>query len=229
MKKLTPPTVSIPDTMPGAGRRRYVRLDSHPGDPDPSGATQGIALQDPDLLDSIVKGYADQRRAETLSSAVSRHRDAALCPLAQTAGFRSDATSDRADRLYIVNRDEVMCRAETVRRLQRRSSDAVSVIVSMEPGQHRQLHRPLSCRRGTPYSSGPILRRCPPGFQHRKPIQSCAQADRCCFLLITQARAYKALRPRVSDRAVRVPPPAQFLWRKAATQRASGGLTLPTS
>ena len=55
MKKLTPPTVSIPDTMPGAGRRRYVRLDSHPGDPDPSGATQGIALQDPDLLDSIVK------------------------------------------------------------------------------------------------------------------------------------------------------------------------------
>lgn len=133
VKKLTPPTVSIPDTMPGAGRRRYVRLDSHPGDPDPSGATQGIALQDPDLLDSIVKGYADQRRAETLSSAVSRHRDAALCPLAQTAGFRSDATSDCADRLYIVNRDEVMCRAETVRRLQRRSSDAVSVIVSMEP------------------------------------------------------------------------------------------------
>ena len=55
MKKLTPPTVSIHDTMPGAGRRRYVRLDSHPGDPDPSGATQGIALQDPDLLDSIVK------------------------------------------------------------------------------------------------------------------------------------------------------------------------------
>ena len=30
-------------------------MDSHPGDPDPSGATQGIALQDPDLLDSIVK------------------------------------------------------------------------------------------------------------------------------------------------------------------------------
>ena len=95
-----------------------------------------------------------------------------------------------------------MCRAETVRRLQRRSSDAVSVIVSMEPGQHRQLHRPLSCRRGTPYSSGPISRRCPPRFQHRKPIQSCAQADRCCFLLITQARAYKALRPRASVRAV---------------------------
>ena len=51
------------------------------------------------------------------------------------------------------------------------------------PGQHRQLHAALSCRRGTPYSSGPISRRCPPRFQHRKPIQSCAQADRCCFLL----------------------------------------------
>ena len=78
------------------------------------------------------------------------------------------------------------------------------------PGQHRQLHRPLSCRRCSPYSSGPISRRCPHRFQHRKPMQSCAQADRCCFLLITQARAYKALRPRASDRAVRVPPPAQF-------------------
>ena len=220
----------IPDGRPGAGQRRYARklqssrrsgsFRSDTGDRPTGSGSPGFHR----------KGYADQRRAGTSpSAAVSRHRDAALCPLAQTAGFRSDAASDRAARLYIVNRDEVMCRAETVRRLQRRSSDAVSVIVSMEPGQHRQLHRPLSCRRGTPYSSGPISRRCPPRFQHRKPIQSCAQADRCCFLLITQARAYKALRPRVSDRAVRVPPPAQFLWRKAATQRASGGLTLPTS
>ena len=67
-----------------------------------------------------------------MSSAVSRHRDAALCPLAQTAGFRSDAASDRAARLYIVNRDEVMCKAESARQLQRRSGNSVSAIVSME-------------------------------------------------------------------------------------------------
>ena len=93
-----------------------------------------VDLQDPDLLDSIVNGNTDWRKAGTSpSSAIPRHKDAALCPLAQPDGFRSDDTLDRAVRLYIVNSAEVMCKAEPVRQLWRRSSDAVSAIASMEP------------------------------------------------------------------------------------------------
>ena len=115
-------TMTIPDVLPGAGQWRYVReLQSSRSSGslrDDTSLTKRrlrSPLKDPELLDSIVKDIADQRKAETSPSTVSRHRDAALCPLAQTAGFRSDATSDRADRLYIVNSDEVMCRAESVR------------------------------------------------------------------------------------------------------------------
>lgn len=122
-------TMTIPDIPPGAGQWRYgrkyqssrisgsFRIDT--GDRPTGSGYPGFHR----------KALADQRRAGTSSSTVFRHRDAALCPLAQTAGFRSDAASDRADRLYIVNGDEVMCKAEPARWLQRRSGDVVSVIL----------------------------------------------------------------------------------------------------
>ena len=37
---------------------------SRPGDPDPSRSTQAVALQDPDLLDSIVNEYAVSAKRE---------------------------------------------------------------------------------------------------------------------------------------------------------------------
>ena len=142
---------------------------SRPGDPDPSRSTQAVALQDPDLLDSIVNGYVAGAKRERRHHE-PRYREAALFSPTQTAGFRSDATSDRADRLYILNRCEVMYKAESARQCSGAGAQCKCQPSSVwNPSLHRQLHRPLSCRRGTPYSSGPIPRRCLPGFQHRQP------------------------------------------------------------
>ena len=85
-------------------------------------------------------------------------------------------------RLYIVNGDEVMCKAESARRLQRRSSNPCVCHLQHGIPANIASSQALSCRRGAPYSSRPISRRCPPRFHHRKPMKSCAQADRRCFL-----------------------------------------------
>lgn len=88
---------------------------SRPGDPDPSRSTHGVDLQDPDLLDSIVKDFADRREAGTSPSTFPGTGKPRYVRRNQTASFRSDAASDRADRLYIVNGHEAMCGAELAR------------------------------------------------------------------------------------------------------------------
>ena len=100
--------------QPGAGRWRYARILQSSRRSGSFQIDTGIDLQDPDLLDSIVNEYAVSAKRERRHHE-PRYREAALSPLFQTAGFRSDATSDRADRLYILNGCEVMYKAGPAR------------------------------------------------------------------------------------------------------------------
>ena len=111
---------------------------SRPGDPDPFGrhfvdeASPPVSLRGSGSPGFHRKGFCRSAQSGNVAIMNPGTGKPRYVRRNQTASFRSDAASDRADRLYIVNRDEVMCKAESARRLQRRSGNPVSAIVSME-------------------------------------------------------------------------------------------------